>query len=150
MAQWFGNSFFCHRTGLTLRGLTREFADALALVPCPSTSIVVPPPHELSWSRRFSFGIAVVDATPDTAATAAADSDTTARRTYSSSKILITPPAAAAVHCHHIHCCHSAVFAAAAVHSCRCLLSVAAFLAISGPPSLPPFLVCGRHPHHLS
>ena len=29
-------------------------------------------------------------------------------------------------------------------------LSQPSHLAISGPPSLPPFLVCGRHPSHLS
>ena len=47
------------------------------------------------------------------------------------------------------HCCHQSVFAAAANLIAFTLLSVAAILAILGPPSLLPFLVCGRHPCHL-
>lgn len=75
---------------------------------------------------------------PPAAAATNDNSIANAHRTYSSSE-----------RSHQNHCHHSAIFATATAHSHRCLLSEAAILARSGPPSLPPILVCGRHPCHL-
>ena len=116
-----------------------------------ATTVTLLPPCELLLLRHSPFGIEVVDASA-AATDTNNDGNVTACWTCSSSEIQIVLPVAAG-------CCRRQPISVAttpsmplpppiSLSSLSCLRQPS-FLAISGTPLLPLFLVCDRHPCHL-